>query len=273
MTDCRTVKSDVRRGEQEKWKSHLETCEDCRLFAAHHALFQDKTDDVKMPSAAGIEKLFQNVTAETGGRNFRTRLATMPGLYRWLISVCLVSLIVLSVVLFRARADLHVYPSSRFFTELFVMGGALSLFLWLAIRPLHKSPVVRWKVTGLMAVAAVMVAVPFILPEAHHAHPESLKGVGDDLWARALACFVWGSVIGAFLAVAGRFLLRGGKKSAVLNVPLLWAAGLLALLSLHLHCPIVHPLHIALGHSSIMVGVWCVLLVPRGVKQGHLAVK
>ena len=266
MTDCSQIKSDIRQGEQEKWKSHLETCEDCRLFAAHHAFLSENRDDGKLPSSSELDHLFQSVATETRNNGLRARLASMSSVSRWLTGACFISIIVLSVVLFRSRADLHVYPSVRFFVELFMMGGLLSLFLWLAIRPLHKSPLARWKLIGSMAAAALLVAVPLILPTAHHDHPESLKGLGDELWTSALACFVWGTVVGALFAIAGQFLLRGGKKATVLNAPLLWAAGLLALLSLHLHCPIVHPGHIALGHSSIMFGIWGGLLIHRWLK-------
>lgn len=260
MMECKRVKSDIRRGAGAKWKSHLEECEDCRLFAAHDVLLKDNAKDGKFSSATTLDALFQNIANETDTVNLRTRLASAPGVARWVVAASVVSFIALGIVLFRVRADLHVYPSLRFFTELFLMGGLLALFVWLAVRPFHKSPVARWKQIGLMLITGAMVAVPLLLPAAHHDHPESLKGVGEDLWGKALACFVWGSIVGTLFAMTGRFLLRGGKKAPMFNVPLLWAAGLLALFSLHLHCPIVHSLHIALGHSSIMIGVWCVLL-------------
>ena len=273
MTDCRQVKRDIRAGSISKWKDHLNTCDDCKLFADNLDLMQSESALAQEPnaqtSATDLNRLFQEIEQETHHPSIRFRMASQPALYRYLTAIGVVLIIVIYVLIFKRRIDWYIYPTIRFTTELLAMASVLTLHLWLTIRPLHHPPLRIWKRVGLVVTTAIIVVMPMILPLAHHDHPESLKGVGDDLIHRAISCFAWGTAIGATLVTAGRFLIRGGKKSPLLNVPLLFAGGMLALFSLHLHCPIVQPLHIALGHSSIMVGVWGLALFNRRPTARH----
>ncbi|MBN2527494.1 MAG: hypothetical protein JXR76_13960 [Deltaproteobacteria bacterium] len=118
------------------------------------------------------------------------------------------------------------------------LSAVLTLHMWLMVRPLHRSPLAQWKRLRLVLTTVLIVMLPLLLPAAHSLH----------------------------IVVFGRLLIRGGKKADIVNVPLFWAAGMFALFSLHLHCPIVHPMHIALGHSSIMGVIWGLSLLKRIVR-------
>jgi hypothetical protein len=261
MNDCKQAKMDIRQGNTSRWHNHLEECEDCRLFAENQQLLSSLGMDTGDVSADTLTHLFAQIQSETKQPSLRFRLASLPGGFRFWTGFATALLVALFVLLFKRRVDFDIYPSLRYTLELIGMGAVLMLHLWLVIRPAHRPPLRYGKRLGLTMTTIIIVALPLMLPMAHHDHPDSLNGVGADLFSAALACFSWGSLIGAVLVVVGGLLLRGGKKASRFNVPLLLAAGMLALFCLHLHCPIVHPLHIALGHTSILIGVWTVVLI------------
>jgi hypothetical protein len=169
----------------------------------------------------------------------------------------------IGVFLVVKRVDWFVYPRFRMMIEVSASIGAVAAFMWLAMRLLYQPRFAKWKRYSLSLVVMLLVLSPFWLPVAHGEHPESLKGIGEDVFMQSFSCLCWGTAIGTAVFITIKFFVRGGKKAKGKFDPALWGAGFLALLSLHLHCPIVHPLHIALGHTSIIIGVSVAILIRR----------
>jgi hypothetical protein len=164
-----------------------------------------------------------------------------------------VSAVVLGAVFFLVRRlDWSYYPAPRLMFELGFLIVLFVVFSWRIIRPLHLPPLRR--VARLLPLIAILVVflAPLALPLAHQAHPESLQGVGEDLASRALACFFWGIGISSIIGIASYLLVRGAGGISTMSVGFWLLAGLFAELALHIHCPLVHPLHIALGHLTII---------------------
>jgi len=162
-------------------------------------------------------------------------------------------LIPLMVTLTWARPDRAVYPGERLAIDLLVVLGPAALALAIAMRPLHRP---AWpKAVELVALVVAVVAVlvgPMLVP-AHHAHPDSLGGTGPALVPRALACLVTGAVLGApmllWMRAIGRHPGRFGLPPGVAAL----LAGLVGAVAVFLHCPLVAPQHLLLGHSMVLV--------------------
>lgn len=263
MNRCRQVKRDIRNGDADKWSAHIVECEDCRLFSENIPLMnygRNKTDE---SAFLPLEDVFTKIQEETQSRSLRSQLPQLNSGWRFGFGLLVTAVTLMSVFLVVKRVDWFVYPRFRLMTEVAALFGAVVVFMWLAMRPLYQPRFAKWKRYSLSLVVMLLVLSPFWLPVAHGEHPESLKGIGDDVFMQSLSCFCWGTAIGTAVFITIKFFVRGGKKAKGTFDPALWGAGFLALLSLHLHCPIVHPLHIALGHMSIIIGVSVAILIRR----------
>ncbi len=252
MSDCTDIRKRIRRGETEGVAAHLAACPSCTEFAdAFHFLgdLENEPDAAPMDFDRAFVDLENKLAAQS---KIRKTLAEKPTWVR-LIAVAFFTLAAaLLVWLFMRRVDWHQYPMLRFLPEAAAMLLAAGASLFAVLRPLHRPPRTKLQVIGLAATTAAVLLAPLLLPPAHTNNPESLKGVGDDLVHRAIACFRWGIAMGCILGVPAFFASRGARGFTALPVLFFAAMGLFAQLALHLHCPIVHPLHIGLGHTAIV---------------------
>lgn len=204
------------------------------------------------PSVAELDALFGQIEgAAARDRGLRAWLRSRSTPARWMATVLLVVAIVAAEALFKPRPDLGVYPALRMGIALGAMGLLAFLALGVGLRPLHRPASPRW-LTGLILLAGAVVPLALaVLPPAHLDHPAALVGGGPDLVRYALACFLYGGVLG--LPVVGLLLVldRGGHVGLVRAGAASLAAALAANLALQAHCPIVAPGHLVLGHASL----------------------
>lgn len=193
------------------------------------------------PLFAAVE---EDIAAERGAAAW---LRARPTWQRLTVAALIALIILGAVVVTWARIDLAVFPRPRLAIDLALLAVAAAPALWLALRPLHLPRLPSWTTTAVIAVAVAAAAVVASLPPAHALHPESLRGVGDDLAGRALACFIFGSVVALPMLVSVMAL----DRSPGLAVTALVAAGLIGDLALALHCPLVSPTHLLVGHFTV----------------------
>lgn len=149
----------------------------------------------------------------------------------------------------KPRHDLGALAVAPFFAVLlsfvaFVTAGAVG-----RTRPLFRRPAAAWPYGLALAVAAAWMFLSGTLhdfaPFAPSADDQAPHGV-----AAAIACLSTGLLAGAIPLVFLGALDRGpiSLKERIPGVLIGAASGFLAL---KLHCPVVHPLHLILGHGSL----------------------
>lgn len=265
--ECRKARKMLRSGRRSECESHLEQCAACALLADDPQLLTalDRLDsevyaDCQLDAHRGWQKLSDSLEQEKHWtRWLRNRSTAM----RILAIVLLCAFGVASVLIFRSRPDLAVYPMDR----LLMLSALFSLVLlgnlWVAYHPLHRPPLAPWVAPAIMMIAIVATWIPVLLGQAHSDHPASLEGAGEDFAARALACFVWGVVISLPLMVA-LWLGSRGKWTLGRLSPSVWVtSGIFAVLALQVHCPIVHGGHLVAGHFSVLLAMLLLALLIR----------
>ena len=162
-------------------------------------------------------------------------------------------LAILVVGLLKLRLDLGVYPVLRLVLELGSQGLVGLGVGWIWLRPLHRPALPAWLAFTMIPLALLLPWALSALPAAHAAHPASLAGIGDDLFRRAVACFLFGSLLALPLALLLALLGRGARRLVRLAVLPAAAGALAGLLSLNLHCPLTSPVHLLAGHAPIVL--------------------
>jgi hypothetical protein len=159
------------------------------------------------------------------------------------------------------RADLGLYPVLRLTLELTALGILALGGIWAWLRPLHRPAWPGWIAGLLLAAALLLPWVLAALPPAHLAHPASLAGGGDDLVARAVACFLYGAALAVPAALLTALLGRGGRSLVSLALLPALAGALGGLIGLQLHCPITGSAHLLAGHAPIGAALALVALL------------
>lgn len=257
--DCDAVRDALQRGEPltAELAAHVVECEVCgQLVPASAVLGEDP-----IPAAATLalfDRVEKDIAAEHGpvawlrSRSTATRSAIAAGT---------IGALALAVLLFSARKDLHVYPT---FLLWLITGTYVLLATALvpgALRGLHQ-PVLSQR--SLLTSVALAVVVPFVvsaMPQAHTAHEASLLGMGDDFGKRLLSCFLYGLAVAAPALLMLRGLDRSGHSLLQQALLAASAAGVAGVLGQHLHCPITHPLHIVLGHGTLVAALVALYLL------------
>lgn len=162
-------------------------------------------------------------------------------------------LVILVVGLLKLRPDLGVYPLLRLVLELGSLGLVGLGAGWLWLRPLHRPALPGWLAFTLVLLALLLPWALSALPTAHTAHHASLAGTGDDLVRRAVACFLFGSLLALPLALFLALLGRGARRLVRLAVLPAAAGAVAGLVSLNLHCPLTSPVHLLAGHAPIVL--------------------
>lgn len=184
-------------------------------------------------------------------RGVAAALRAFPTLRREALAAGFVLVLALLVLAATPRGDLATYPGHRMLLALGLLAVAAAGALRGTLRPLHRpaAPASQW-LPIFLGVLFVPLALA-ILPDAYtgaplHAHVT--VPVLDAAWR----CLVFGVVTGAPFVVAARFLDRTGLR---LHSHLHFAGAAAALagnLNLQLHCPITDPLHLVLGHATVV---------------------
>ncbi len=199
-----------------------------------------------------LQQLLESTVARVDGeRGLRAWLRCRPTRLRWLIALTVAAVVPLMVALASRRPDVGVYPGFRMALEIAALALAAGGMLVVALWPMQRAPA-RGRQLALM-LAAVVLPILASLPAAHHADPRSLAGAGDDLFARAAGCFAYAVVTALPAALAARLLRRDASGSTAVELAFAFGAALVGGLAVYLHCPIVHGVHIWLGHVPVLV--------------------
>lgn len=209
------------------------------------------------PSAQGegdtlFAALGRELQAETG---LRARLRSLPTPRRWGLVLAVAAGVAAASFLLAGRVDAPVYPAWRLVFELLGIAVLTGVAGWVALRPLHRPTAPSWLPRALLGAAVGLPLLLALLPMAHDAQPESLGGLGTELWPRAIGCLLYGAICGlplvGVLVGVSRTELRPGWRMATG----LACAGLAGLFALQVHCPITQPPHLQLGHGPVVLAL------------------
>jgi hypothetical protein len=195
--------------------------------------------------------------------SLRDRLREQPTLVRIVAALAGALLVPLLVFATWQRLDMAVYPGGRLGLDVAIYAVPAMFAVWIAVRGVHRSALPRVVEPGLVLLGLIGMLALVALPVAHHDHPASLLGVGDDLVPRARACFLTGTLAGIPVLLWVRALLRDDGPWWAVMVSMAIAAALVGALSVFLHCPLVSPLHLAAGHATILVPFVVLALLGR----------
>jgi hypothetical protein len=269
MIGCNEVRRRVRSGDAQAVADHLAECPSCAEFAEAYRLLGD-VEGAPPGEPLDLDSTFDALEERLRSQSsLRRTLAEQPTLLRLIVVMACVLLAAAAVWLLVRRVDWHHYPPLRWLLEAGGMFLVTTAYITGTLRALHRAPRPAWQRWAAYAATLAVLLMPLVLHEAHLSHPESLKGVGDDLILRALVCFLWGLAVSAAVAVPAYLASRGAGGLAQLSFAFPLAMGLFAQGALHLHCPIVHPLHIALGHTAIVPFLLVLFLAVRYLQRGH----
>ncbi len=196
------------------------------------------------------------------------RVSSLGSSVRWMLAGAWVLLLCGVVLAATPRPDLMLYPRGRLVLELGVLLAALVLALHGALRPLTLPAWSAGRRVVPLVAGGVSLAIWCGLPMAHADHPASLVGVGEDFVPRAVACLLFGL---GFAALAGgglAALSRARGRQWLPGALGVWAAALMGLAALYLHCPITHPQHLWAGHATVVVPALLIFWLVRGRLDG-----
>lgn len=236
--------------------SHLRTCAACAaMVAASSRLPRAAAPTAGGPAWADLAAALEREERPAArARSWSTPRRIAVGL----IAVAAVPLLVLVVT---PRPDLGVYPRVRVAFEALAFAIAIAAAAVITLRPLHRP---RHAVSSVVAaVLAVLVIVGIAsLPAAHHDHAASLAGAGADRLRHAAACLVFGTLCAAPAWLALRWLARDGDRLGARAVVVAAASAVVGAAGTYLHCPIVHPVHLWLGHVTVLLlpGLWALVM-------------
>lgn len=253
--DCQDVHAALRRGplpEEPALTEHVADCSACEALVSGGVPLAEALDDsAPMP---GFDELLAQVEAavdQERGPVAWLRSRSTP--VRALLVALGAALVPGLVWLTWTRVDIHAYPPQRWALDLAVLVLPLALVLAVVLRPLYRPAWPRWVEPALLAVTIAAVLIGPMLGGAHHDHPASLAGTGPHLLPRAGVCLGLGTLMGlpilAWLTVLGRQERGWSRPTSLAAV----AAGVTAVFAIFLHCPIVAPEHLLLGHASVLV--------------------
>ncbi len=168
-----------------------------------------------------------------------------------------------AVLLVLGRPDLDVYPLGRMTVLVALHAVVVALALRASLRGLHLAPLTERRRLGLLAAAVALPLGAALLPQAHAEHDASLVGGGSDLVPRAVECFSFGAVLAVPVLLLLVTLDRGGARTPTRVALFAAAAGVSGALGLQLHCPIVHPSHLVLGHGTLVAAVVLIWVAAR----------
>lgn len=245
--ECAELLDALRRGDPldgPEARAHLAACAGCAALQGGTWAFQLRR--------AGKEEEVDMQALEAG---LAARLAREEGFLGWLRSRptwqrhLLLLLFVLPCPVVMAlsagascpRVDLHSYPAARFAVELSCLALVALAGVFAALRPLHR-PAARGAAALLAGGVALALAVGLTLLPRAHDHPQAA--------VPAAHCLINGLVFGLPLVVSTLLLSRWVTWPVLALTGV--AAGVFGDLALHLLCPVPDPMHLLMGHASVV---------------------
>jgi hypothetical protein len=254
--ECSEVRKRLAAGEEAavaELDAHLAECQECSLVALEQTGAALGEGALKA-DAGQLDALLARVGNRLADeRGTAAWLRSRPTWQRWgfgaLVAICGPLLFAAA----RPRADWAVYPIERLLTGAVLLVGLVTMCLWVKLRPLHR-PRLSTRTPVLLAIASLTVMfVDVALPAAHSLHPASLVGTGADFLPQALSCLFAGLLMGVPALVLTAMLDRsndGWRDASILGAVI---AAQVGYLYLHLHCPIVAPVHLLAGHMTVLL--------------------
>lgn len=241
---------------------HVAGCAACRELLAEQArlgALLSLAREEERPSPPDFGELGAALGEEQGVRAW---LRSRSSIVRTAVSIWSLLLVLTVVVLTRPRADWALYPALR----LNVLFALFGLGAFVAIELALRGPLRRARLgSALFALFGLGVpVVAALLPRAHVLHDASLQGKIQHFGERAGACFSWGLLTSAPLAILLYLFNREDRFSKLTAALAGAAAGLGANLTLHAHCAITDPYHLLVAHAAL-APAW--LLVFLGVAR------
>lgn len=230
-------------------RAHADACPQCQAYVA---VMRAMGPVASAPPAPDDGLRAATMAAIERDRGAIARARAWPTATRTAVAAAACLAVPLGVWLAMPRPDLAHYPKARLLLELLaslVTAGA-AIAIWL--RPLHRPQSVGTRlsaIVGTIAAAAILAS----LPEAHHAHPSSLGGVGAQLLPKAFGCFVFGSSCALPAWLGLRWLARDGDRPGARATLAAVGAAVVGMVAVFLHCPIVAHAHLWLGHMTVML--------------------
>lgn len=231
-------------------ESHLRSCSECNLVAQASEQLGSMVENEPVPSLELAELLQQvedELSKERGASAF---LRSMPTWARVGLGLLVQLLLVAIFGLVRHRIDIEVYPWQRLLGCALLFAVFTVLATWLILRPMHRPSPSRAYLWVTISGGLFGIFVMALLPPPLDVHPASLEGTGNDFVRRAAACLAYGTLT----AAPASWMLGLMDRRTLWGSPLLVrvvGAGLLANLVLLLHCPLVSPMHLLVGHAAI----------------------
>lgn len=263
---CDIVRDAIRSGSplSEESVGHVAACAACSSFSSWASGSGAAGTSDRAPQwleMSGVQAAVdEQINADTG---VRARLRAMPTRARAGLVVGLAGFIPLYWLVASRRVDLSVYPTGRLLLDLTLLASPIVLLTVLTVRPVHRRQWPSWTAPVAVAVAIAAALSLTSMPAAHVDHPASLLGTGDDMVPRALACFTTGALSGLPLVAWIWMVSRRDRplwKVGALGSMLAAAVGGL---SVFFHCPLTSPLHLTLGHATVMLPFLVFALVGR----------
>lgn len=236
--------------------SHLRACAACAaMVAASSRLPRAAAPTAGGPAWADLAAALEREERPAArARSWSTPLRVAVGL----LGAATVPLLVLVTT---PRPDLGVYPGLRVALEGLALSLAIAVAVVVTLRPLHRPTHAASSVSAAVLAALVIFGLAS-LPPAHHDHAASLAGAGADRLRYAAACLVFGTLcaVPAWLALRG--LARDGDRLGGRAVVVAAASAVVGAAGTYLHCPIVHPVHLWLGHVTVLLlpGLWALAM-------------
>jgi len=231
---------------------HVTACPACAAVAAAGPSLVRALDEPSdaAPTAPALDGMLAALEASIDReRGPAAWLRSRPTPVRLAVAALGSGLVPLLVWLAWRRVDAAAHPGDRLALEIAAVLVPAALLLAVGLWPLHRPAWPRWVEPLALGLAVLALLLGPALGPAHHDHPASLGGTGAQLVPRATACLITGTVL-ALPVLAWLFApRRGGERAWLLG----GLAGLLGALSIFLHCPIVAPVHLLLGHVTVLV--------------------
>lgn len=259
---CDAVSDRIRAGVQldAGLATHAASCETCGMLMAFG---QPPAGPPAGPDLdlAGLQQSLDGALAEEKG--LRAWLRERPTRVRVAFAAVGALVMPLFWLVGAVRPDLSVYPAARLLLDLTLFVLPIAVLLPLVVRPMHRRALPGWVRPALVVVAVIAVLVFVSLPIAHWDHPESRLGIGDDLAKRATACFTTGFVSGLPILIWVWLLSRRGGGPWPFAVLATVLAGMVGVLAVFLHCPLTSPVHLTLGHATVVLPFIVLALLGR----------
>jgi hypothetical protein len=174
-------------------------------------------------------------------------------LQRTVLVVAVATLLVAVSALVFPRSDLAAHPLGHTVALMALLGGVAAVAPARLLRPLHRPalPVGRDR---LLLVAAVLVPAAVALWPMH-GHTGAPAGEGLDFLRRCAGCLAFGGALALPILLFGTVVRRarvdGPAVAALAGV----AAGVAAIVILHVHCPVTAATHLLASHVALVPGL------------------